>query len=222
MGNAAETPGGASPSGGASESGGGSGSGGASGLVDLSSGSGGVSGLGGGTAPLLWDSSAGTAVGQQWDSGAALEGGGMGLDGDADSARLFPGLAAALAAAAADFGGCAPPPPPLGHRVERESYMIGPWQGVVRWGAVIPLGNTTVKATTTRLGAARVAGLGLPLSAYVTVGWGAKLLGGLAVVVLCVVVAATHAPFRVTDVVTLPCYFVLMVASLTLASFVRR
>eukprot|EP00966_Prymnesium_polylepis_P242367 5604934-Prymnesium_polylepis.1 len=84
---------------------------------------------------------------------------------------LIPGLRSAAAELKERLSISAPPPPPpVGRRMERKSYEAGPFAGLLTRGTVLPLGNTTLKATPDH----RLVGLGLPLSAYRTVGWAGK------------------------------------------------
>ena len=87
--------------------------------------------------------------------------------------------------------------------MERKSFEVGPFAGLVLRGTVLPLGNNTVKVTTDN----GLVGLGLPLSAYRTVGWAATLLGAFCGLLICLLsLEIITGDLRWGECLTLPCY----------------
>ena len=136
--------------------------------------------------------------------------------GEGDLA-LFPGLRAAEAALSSLLReATAPPPTPVGRRTERKSYEVGPFSGLLTRGEVLPLGNTTVKVSHTN----HIVGLGLPLSAYRTVGWSATLLTAFcALLIALIALEVMTGSTSFGSALSLPCYGVVLLGSTLLGSF---
>ncbi|KAL1510131.1 hypothetical protein AB1Y20_006463 [Prymnesium parvum] len=134
---------------------------------------------------------------------------------DADLA-LFPGLRAAVEQLDEAAWDSLPRLTPLVRRTERRSYELSPLGGLFSRGAVLPLGNTTVKVRAD----GGVAGLGLPLAAYRTVGSSAALLAlYCCFLALLLLLRYLTGDRRFGECLTLTGYAVVLLGALVLGAF---
>lgn len=129
---------------------------------------------------------------------------------------LLPGLRHAVSEMASKGLPRGPSLQPVVRRQERATFEAGPLGGLITRGRILPLGNTTVKVTPQ----GKLMGLGLPLSAYRTVGWSATLLCGFCVLIIAMDLIELFSETRVlTSCFSPACYLTVMLSALVLGMF---